>query len=121
MTERSILILEDNTLIAMDIEMTLAEAGHENLSVHYRSDTALEMIEDTEPAAALLDFNLGKNKTSVAVAEKLKDKGVPFVFLTGYTDATVSLPDHLEPIRRIAKPFHGPDIVKAVNDMVSEA
>lgn len=120
MSEGEILVLEDEALIAMDIEMTLQEAGYQKVSVHSDSKSALKKIENTQPIAAFLDFNLGNDKTSLDVANALKDRGVPFVFLTGYTDATVSLPDDLADVKRIAKPFQGAELVKAVNGMISE-
>ena len=121
MREGEVLVLEDEALIAMDIEMTLEEAGYHRVSVHSDSQSALEKIANTQPTAALLDFNLGKGKTSLDVAKLLKDRGVPFVFLTGYTDATVALPDDLADVKRIAKPFQDTELVKTVNGMMSES
>ena len=121
MSNGEILILEDDALIALDIEMTLAEAGHEKLSVHHNQDSALSRLEKTVPAAALLDFNLGKSKTSMEVAEKLRAQGVPFLFLTGYTDSTVSLPDGLSDVKRIVKPFKGQELIEAVSQLISRS
>ena len=120
MSEEAILVLEDDALIAMDIEMTLSEAGHDKISVHHKPDTALEMIEETAPVAALLDYNLGQGQTSLAVAEELRDRGIPFAFLTGYTNSTVPLPEGLGNVKRIAKPFHAADLVKAIDNMISD-
>ncbi|MBJ3764524.1 response regulator [Maribius pontilimi] len=117
MSEGEILILEDDAFILMDIEMTLAEAGYKKLSAHSDADAALAKIRESVLAAALLDFNLGKGETSLAVAEELKNQSVPFVFLTGYTDATVSLPDGLSEVRRISKPFRSTELVNVVKDM----
>lgn len=117
MRDGEILILEDDALILMDIEMTLAEAGYKKLSVHSESTAALARIKESVLAAALLDFNLGKGETSLPVAEELKNQGIPFVFLTGYTDATVSLPNGLSEVRRLSKPFNSTDLVNVVNEM----
>lgn len=119
MSDGEILILEDEALIAMDIEMTLASAGYENISVHHDVDSALEQIETSAPVAAFLDFNLGRGKTSLPVAQRLKSVGIPFIFLTGYTDATVSLPEELTHAKRVTKPFHGAEIVSLLDELVS--
>ena len=121
MSEGEILILEDDGLIAMDIEMTLAGAGYKNLSVHSKTETALSRISESAPVAALLDFNLGKDMTSLPVAEALRDRGVPFIFLTGYTEAMVQFPDNLPDVPRIAKPFRDTELLVAVKNMVSQA
>ncbi len=121
MSEGEILILEDDALISMDIEMTLAEAGYKQLSVHSNANSALTKIKSSDLAAALLDFNLGQGKTSLAVAEELQNQSIPFAFLTGYTNATVVLPDWLSTIQRIAKPFKSGDLVDVVNEMILRA
>lgn len=121
MSNSEILVLEDEALIAMDIEMTLAEAGFEQVSVHSNAQSALNRIDECRPMAAFLDFNLGNGKNSLPVAEKLKSHSIPFVFLTGYTDATVSLPSNLSDTKRIAKPFRSADLVKTINEMVPRA
>ena len=117
-TSKEILILEDDALIAMDIEDTLGRAGYEKLSIHSGPDAALDRLDHIEPAAALLDFNLGRNRTSAEVADQLLRRNVPFVFLTGYTDATSSLPSRFSEIKKIAKPFRTADLLKALSEMV---
>lgn len=118
MSKAAILVLEDDALIAMDIEMTLVDAGYETVWVHTNSASALDQIAREAPGAALLDFNLGQGKVSLPVAQELKERGIPFVFLTGYTDATVSLPERLGDRRRIAKPFQAQELVQAVGEML---
>ncbi|PVA07375.1 response regulator [Thalassorhabdomicrobium marinisediminis] len=118
MAAKEILVLEDEALIAIDIETTLADAGFNEITVHATAASALERIEQARPTAAFLDFNLGRDETSVDVAEKLKTLGVPFVFLTGYTEATVSLPDELDSAQRIEKPFQPNELITAAEDML---
>ena len=116
MSDCNILILEDEALIAMDIEMTLEEAGHSNISVCSTVDEAMAQIEKSTPKVALLDFNLGNGKTSIPVAERLSETGVPFIFLSGYTESTVQIPDELSNAGRLAKPFQSTELVAKVAD-----
>ena len=118
MNECKILVLEDEALIAIDIEMTLEEAGHRNIVLCHSVEDALAQIDRTKPEIALLDVNLGKGHTSIPVAERLHDLGVPFFFLSGYTEATVSLPDGLESIKRMSKPFQSSELIAAVQTMI---
>lgn len=121
MSKAEILILEDEAFIAMDIEMTLNEAGYKTISAHSDAPSALASIEQSEPAAALLDFNLGQGETSLPVARALKARDIPFAFLTGYTDATVSTPEELADARRLSKPFNKNGLIRAVEQLLSDA
>ncbi|RNC96022.1 MAG: response regulator [Oricola sp.] len=111
MVDCDILVVEDEALIAMDIEMTLEEAGHENIAVCHSVNEAMTQIDKSIPRLALLDFNLGKDTTSLPVAERLADNQVPVIFLSGYTESTVEIPEELSGAKRMAKPFRGDELV----------
>jgi hypothetical protein len=65
----------------------------------------LTYLDGTTPAAALLDFNLGRGETSLPIATVLKERGCPMIFMTGYTESTVELPPDFAHTGRISKPF----------------
>ncbi|MBR0967636.1 GAF domain-containing protein [Bradyrhizobium diazoefficiens] len=77
------LIVEDNLIIAMAAEVILLDLGARQVDTAASVDQALRAIERARPSFALLDLNLG-NESSIRVAQKLKDIGVPFIFATGY-------------------------------------
>jgi DNA-binding response OmpR family regulator len=83
MTEpRSILIVEDEPLIAMMLEDFIQSLGHEVSGNCDSVGTALKEVEQGEFDLAILDINLkGENVWPVALA--LRDKGTPFVLATG--------------------------------------
>lgn len=114
MSECDILVLEDEAFIAMDIEMTLADAGYKSIAICHTVVEAMEQIDKGNPKIALLDFNLGKDATSVPVAERLSQSDVPVVFLSGYTEFTVEIPDGLSNAQRLAKPFRSAELVEQV-------
>lgn len=66
-------------------------------------DQALRSIERTRPSFALLDLNLG-SESSIKVAEKLKEIGVPFNFATGYGERA-PLPEQLASAPVVQKPY----------------
>ena len=81
-TVRSILIVEDEPLIAMMLEDFLESLGHR---VHGTCDTVAEALEQTDKGGfdlAILDVNL-KGESVWPVATKLREKNVPFVIATG--------------------------------------
>lgn len=100
-----ILILEDEKFIALDIEASLHDAGYSTVRVCTAPDEALAAIDARLPDLGLLDINLGLGRNSFDVARKLKQAGCIVAFMTGYTSATVDLPDDLTGLPRLSKPF----------------
>jgi len=86
----TVLLVEDNMLIALDTEDALLEAGVRNVRVAATADAALAQMERERPDFAVLDFNLG-DETSERVAAALAAAGIPFCYATGYGDAIVAL------------------------------
>jgi CheY-like chemotaxis protein len=78
---QSILILEDEPVLALDLDWTLRGAGA-TVYVATDGEAALRAIELLDTSAAVLDINLGRTDCA-AVCERLSDGGIPFVFFTG--------------------------------------
>ena len=98
-----VLYLEDEALIALDGEAILNEMGFSDVSVVMSLEDAKSAVDAKEFDLALLDINLGGGKTSFSLADTLRAKGVPLIFLSGYT-ATEGLTRNLDaPL--VSKPF----------------
>jgi len=83
---RSILIVEDEPLIALDIVAAFAKVGA--LAFNARTLTeALQMVEQVGLSAAVLDFGLGDNDAE-PVCRRLTEREIPFVLHSGYTHAS---------------------------------
>jgi PAS domain S-box-containing protein len=78
-----VLLVEDEALVAMMIQETLAEFGFEVLGPVSTASEALAAARERSIDAAVLDINLGDGLV-YTVAEILAERGVPFVFVTGY-------------------------------------
>lgn len=92
-----ILLLEDEVIIAMDLTMSLEDAGA--TVVHARSQTkGIAIAEEASLNAAILDVNLGGGATCEPIAQTLRSRGVPFVLHTG------DLQDSGELVERIDAP-----------------
>lgn len=100
----SVLVVEDQGLIAMDTERTIRALGAADVRLAPTAEDALLLLESFEPDAALLDFNLGKG-TAEPVADFLIRRGVPFVFTTGYSD-NVMIPARLRQVPVVRKPIN---------------
>ncbi|MEM9582872.1 MAG: hypothetical protein AAGA08_07125 [Pseudomonadota bacterium] len=81
----SVLILEDQFLLAMDLASKVEQIGCSVIGPYRNVQAAMQALEEIVPKAALLDINLGQGSTSEPVAEKLQTLGVPFAFITGYS------------------------------------
>src|SRR5687768_15796697 len=82
-----VLVVEDEFLIAMDLEAMLREHGWRVLGPAATVATALSLLQDGEmPDVALLDVNL-RGETVVPVAEVLRERGVPIVLASAYNHA----------------------------------
>jgi CheY-like chemotaxis protein len=79
-----ILVIEDESIIALTLQDLLVEAGFEVACVTGRLQKALALIEDAGCDAAIVDANLGGVSTSPA-ALALAARGVPFIVLSGYS------------------------------------
>jgi light-regulated signal transduction histidine kinase (bacteriophytochrome) len=109
---RSVLLVEDNLVIAMDTENVLLELGAESVSLHAHAAGALAEIASRRPDFAILDINLGSH-TSAEVADKLSELGVPYVFASGYGDSN-PVETLSEGAYMLAKPYDRDGIEKAV-------
>ena len=98
---RRVLIVEDESLVAMLLETILEDMGCVPVGPAATVDEGLRMA--SEPVdAALLDVNVS-GKQVFPIAEALKTRGVPFVFSTGYGEG--GLPDQWRGQPTLQKPF----------------
>lgn len=98
-----ILIVEDSALIALDLQMTVEDEGWTAVGPVARLNRALEQARKGEIDGAILDINLD-GEESFPVADILRERGIPFVFSTGYDRASM-LPERFRDIPVLQKPF----------------
>jgi CheY-like chemotaxis protein len=100
-----VLVVEDEFLIALDLEALLRKHGWRVLGPAATVAEALRLLEDGKmPDVALLDVNL-RGETVVPVAEVLRERGVPIVLASAY-DQAGSIADVLADAPNVGKPSH---------------
>ena len=99
---RRVLIVEDESLVAMLLETILEDMGCVPVGPAATVDEGLQLAADGPIDAALLDVNVAGRQV-FPVAEVLKARGVPFVFSTGYGES--GLPDEWRGHPTLQKPF----------------
>jgi len=116
MSRSSILIVEDERIIARSIEKRLAAAGYHVAGLASNGDDAVKMAFELAPDLILMDINLGHGFDGVEVAEWIKTKRqVPIVFLTAHADdATLQRAKLVEPAGYVLKPYEDKDLETAI-------
>lgn len=99
---RRILVVEDESLVAMLLETILEDMGCTPVGPASNVDEGLVMATDEALDAALLDVNVAGRQV-FPIATALKARGVPFVFSTGYGEG--GLPDEWRGHATVQKPF----------------
>lgn len=98
-----VMLVEDQMLIALDVESMLGDHGVFNVTTSASAADALERLSTGTPDVAILDVNLGVG-TSLAVARELAQRGVPFLFATGYGKSEMIPPD-FSSVPVVRKPY----------------
>jgi light-regulated signal transduction histidine kinase (bacteriophytochrome) len=107
-----VLIVEDNMIIALEVEDILREIGVARIRATSRVAEALAAIDERAPEFAILDVNLGE-ETSFVVAERLAERKLRFVFATGYGE-NVAVPIALSHVPRLRKPYSPDTLLAAI-------
>jgi DNA-binding response OmpR family regulator len=105
------LVVEDEMLVAMNIEDMLLSLGHEVAGLAGRLAPALALASEAQIDAAVLDVNLAGER-SFPVAALLEERGVPFLFATGYGVQGVEERFRSRPI--LQKPFRMAELKRAI-------
>lgn len=107
-----VLIIEDEPIIAMDIEALVRELGHDVTAVARTRTEAVAMAKAQRPGLILADIQLADDSSGIdAVQDILATSDVPVIFITAFPERLLS-GERPEPTYLITKPFK-PDTVKA--------
>ncbi|MGF9567284.1 HWE histidine kinase domain-containing protein [Neorhizobium sp. BT27B] len=117
MSELALLLVEDQMLVAADVETMLADHGISKVTTAPSASEALRRLRDFTPDVAILDVNLG-SETSLPIAEELTRRNVPFVFATGYSDRAIIPASFDAPVVR--KPYEAAALISAVMRVLEE-
>ena len=108
-----ILIIEDEPLIAMDLEDIVTSLGHSLVGVARTRDEAAKIVARRKPQLVLSDIQLADGSSGIdAVNDLLKDQDVPVIFITAFPERLLT-GLRPEPTFLITKPFT-PEMVKAL-------
>ncbi len=118
-SDTKVLLVEDQLLIAMDVESMLGDNGIDDVVVAASSADALSRLSSQVPDIAVLDVNLGVG-TSLPVAVELTRLKVPFLFATGYGDGAM-IPADFADVPVIRKPYEGTTLIAAITQLLKDS
>lgn len=112
-----VFVVEDEALVAMNLEMILEDLGCQVVGPAMRFDKALAMLEEGVGAdAAILDVNLA-GRDVFPLADRLGELGIPLVFATGYDQ--IGFPEKWSSSPAIRKPYTPEDVEKALKQVLA--
>ncbi len=108
-----ILILEDELIIADNLRSNLIDMGYEVHEPCLSYEELRSVLSQTKPSMVLVDINLEADKSGFDVAKILNKEGIPFIFLTSYSDqGTIEKASIYNPDGYITKPYN-PDTIRS--------
>jgi CheY-like chemotaxis protein len=108
-----ILVIEDEPLIAMDIEEMVESLGHRVVGTARTRSEAAEIFKKTNPKMVLADIQLADGSSGIdAVNDILASSPIPVIFITAFPERLLT-GERPEPAFLVTKPFN-PDMVKAL-------
>jgi DNA-binding response OmpR family regulator len=116
--EAKVLIVEDEPIVAFEIEDILREAGFEIVGCMGSLNKALATLKNTNCDIAVLDANL-RGDSAAPVAIVLRERGTPFLFVSGYECAY--LPEGFRDVPLLSKPFEPNELITTVTQLLSGA
>lgn len=116
-TGKTLMIVEDEVLVAMILRDELADAGYKVLDLTDRHAEALEVARTSRPDLALVNIQLAGRDDGIALAENLKTLGIPVLLISGQVSRARSA--RTVAIGSLPKPYDAADMVLAVNYLVA--
>lgn len=110
-----IIIVEDDPVIAADLETIITDAGFSVIGINHDPITAKKDIEIKKPDLVLLDINLNHELDGIDLATLIHQSAISYMFITAFTDQqTLNRLKGLNPLGYVIKPFNEKDIVVAL-------
>lgn len=111
----SVLIIEDEPIIALDIEAMVLELGHEVTGIARTHTEAVALVAKRRPGLVLADIQLADGSSGLdAVNDIISQFDVPVIFITAYPERLLT-GDKPEPAFLITKPFHAETVKAAIS------
>ncbi len=112
MNKTKVLIVEDETYVALELKTELEKLDFEVTDIVHTQKKVMASIGKNEPDIMMMDIKLGKNNDGIEITKEIhKTKKIPVLYLTAFSDdATIERAFSTNPIGYIVKPFKTEDL-----------
>jgi DNA-binding NtrC family response regulator len=111
-----ILLVEDELIVARDLQKVLEKAGHKVFGVARTVEKALLLIQETRPLLVLVDIFLKGDLTGIDLAARLNHEDIPFIFISANSNKSIlQAVKTTDPYGFIVKPFRGADLLVTID------
>lgn len=112
MAKTSILIVEDESIVALDLESRLLQLGYQVVGPVASGSAAIEYATSQQPDLILMDIRLQDTIDGITAAQVIQDRiAVPIVYLTAHSDkATLERAKQTQPHGYLVKPFNAREL-----------
>lgn len=116
MSKTKILVVEDESIVAKDIQNSLIKLGYDVPTTASSAVTAFDKLDELKPDLVFLDIKLKGDIDGIQIAERIKTEyDIPVIFLTSYVDkSTLDRAKVTEPYGYLVKPFNENDLQSTV-------
>jgi len=116
MSNISIMIIEDEVFVALDLEERIQKLGYDVAAIRHNSEKALAYLEIHTPELILCDINIKGEKDGIDIASHVNDHlKIPLIFVTALSDReTLERAKKTLPYGYIVKPFSDGDLLSAI-------
>ncbi len=116
--KKQILIVEDQSVIAMDLKKSLKDRGYEIAGICYNSEDAVKLTNERHPDLILMDIMLNGEKDGIETAERINSQHqIPIIYLTALTDVDTYLKAiKTEPYKYLMKPVEIESLERAIEE-----
>jgi DNA-binding LytR/AlgR family response regulator len=116
----NVLIVEDDAPYALNIEVMLSDLGHHIIGIAPNYQKALDIIDVHHVDIAIIDIVLSGKRTGLELAEKIRDRMIPIVFMTSQESMEMYKQSQTFPLSQYAiKPFHVYNLDSAIHSLMS--
>lgn len=121
--KKKILIVEDQKIIAVDLERTLKRRGYAIAGICDKGEDAVKLTEENEPDLILMDILLNGEKNGIETARLInKNHNIPIIYLTALTDVDTYLKAvKTEPQKYLMKPVEYDSLERAIEEVFNKS
>ncbi|MEP6466210.1 MAG: sigma 54-interacting transcriptional regulator [Parafilimonas sp.] len=113
---KTILIVEDEFIVADDLQLTLQQAGYTVCGIADNVVEAKEIIETKKPSLVLLDIHLKGKLNGIELAKELKEQNIAFIYLSANSNQKIlEEAKATEPYGFLVKPFREKDLLVMID------